>query len=226
MCRRSRLTRLVCIASEEVIPMAAFIVEELLAVHDPAQLAPYLDQLPAVLAASGGAARVAPTDPVTTLEGTWHPAGIGVMEFADLAQARAWWMSPTFAALQQLRQAARCNTLLVQGFEDDPGARTGPAAFSLTERLAGSWHRDEPDLNAYGEAVTLILERYGARYRAFRTRPLEVLEGSWAGHDQGLTLVEFPDRAHAEAWYDDSEYVPWRELRKAHNTNQIVLCGR
>jgi uncharacterized protein (DUF1330 family) len=212
---------------EEVTPVAAFVVQELLHVHDPAQLAVYLDRLPAVLAASGGAVRVVPTDPVITLEGAWHPAGIGVMEFADLAQARAWWTAPASTPLRQVCQAAaRCNTLLVPGLEDEPGPHTGPAAFVLTERLAGSWDRDEPDLNAYVEAITPILERYGARYCAFRTRPLEVLEGSWAGHDQGLTLTAFPDQAHVEGWYSDPEYVPWRELRKAHNTNQIVLCGQ
>jgi uncharacterized protein (DUF1330 family) len=63
-------------------------------------------------------------------------------------------------------------------------------------------------------------------YRAFRTRPLEVFEGNWSGHDHGLTLTEFADRAHAQAWYDDPDYRPWRALRQAHNTNQIVLCGR
>jgi uncharacterized protein (DUF1330 family) len=212
---------------EEVAPVAAFIVEEQLEVHDPAQLAAYHDQVPAALAAHGGRYRVVPHDPVAVLEGAWHPAGIGVIEFPDLDRARAWWGSSASAPLRQLRQAgARFNTVLVPGFDDDPSQRAEPACFVLTERLAGSWHRNEPDLNAYVDAITPIFERYDARYRAFRTRPLEVLEGSWSGHDQGLTLSEFPDRAHAQAWYDDPDYVPWRELRKAHNTNQIVLCGR
>jgi uncharacterized protein (DUF1330 family) len=101
-------------ASEEVILVAAFIVEEVRAVHDPAQLAVYRDQITAVLAAADGATRVALTDPVTTLEGAWRPAGIGITEFADLAQARAWWASPALSALQQLRRAvAHFNTLLV-----------------------------------------------------------------------------------------------------------------
>ncbi len=225
--RRSILTRLVCITIEEVIPVAAFIIEELLQVRDPAQLAVYLDQLPAVLAAAGGAARVAVTDPVTTLEGDWHPVGIGVVEFADLAQARAWWTASASTPFSKARQAAaRFTTLLVSGLADEAGPRAGPVAVVLTERLAGSWHRDEPDLNAYTDANIPLMERHHGQYRSYRSRPLEVLEGSWAGHDQGLTLSEFPDRAHAEGWYHDPEYEPWRELRQAHNTNQIVLCGR
>lgn len=215
------------VRSEEVAPVAAFIVEEQIEVHDPAQLAAYHDRAPAALAAHGGRYRVRPHDPVTVLEGAWHPAGIGVIEFTDLDQARAWWGSAASAPLLRLRQAgAHFNTVLVPGFDDDLAQRAAPACFVLTEALAGSWHRDEPDLNAYSDANVPLMERHAGAYRAFRTRPLAVLEGSWGGHDQGLTLTEFPDRAHAQAWYDDPDYLPWRELRKAHNTNQIVLCGR
>src|SRR5689334_9670774 len=81
------------VRNEEVAPVAAFMVEEQLEFHDPAQLAAYHDRAPAALATHGGRYRVRPGDPVTLLEGAWHPAGIGIIEFPALDLARAWWGS-------------------------------------------------------------------------------------------------------------------------------------
>jgi uncharacterized protein (DUF1330 family) len=202
-------------------------VEEQIEVHDPAHLAAYHDQASAALAAHSGRYRVYPHEPVTVLEGAWHPAGIGILEFPTLEQARAWWTSPAFASLRQTRQtAAHHNTVLVTGIDDPQPQGAERACFALTERLAGTWDRDDPELQAYVDANIPLMERHGGAYRAYRTQPSEVLEGRWRGHDQGLTLTEFADRAQALAWYDYPDYRPWRALRQAHNTNQIVLCGR
>jgi uncharacterized protein (DUF1330 family) len=50
------------------------------------------------------------------LEGEWDSKRIVVIEFPDLASARAWWDSDEYAPLKELRRSASTtNILLVEG---------------------------------------------------------------------------------------------------------------
>ena len=50
------------------------------------------------------------------LEGVWDSKRIVVIEFPDLASARAWWDSDEYAPLKELRRSASTtNILLVEG---------------------------------------------------------------------------------------------------------------
>ena len=58
---------------------------------------------------------------VETLEGSWSPTRLVVLEFPDRARARAWWESTEYDAAKALRQrAAATEMILVEGL---PGER-------------------------------------------------------------------------------------------------------
>ncbi len=51
-----------------------------------------------------------------TLEGDWQPKRLVILEFADMEQAKAWWNSPEYAPVKQLRQIyATTNMVLTEG---------------------------------------------------------------------------------------------------------------
>lgn len=56
---------------------------------------------------------------VETLEGTWMPSRLVILEFADTATARAWWGSPEYAPARALRlEAAGSEMILVAGLAE------------------------------------------------------------------------------------------------------------
>ena len=70
---------------------------------------------PASIAAYGGRF-VVRGGTVETLEGTWAPGRVVVLEFEDLDRARAWWSSPEYAPARALRQrSATTQMILVEG---------------------------------------------------------------------------------------------------------------
>jgi uncharacterized protein (DUF1330 family) len=51
-----------------------------------------------------------------TLEGSWSPQRLVIVEFASKAQAKAWWGSPQYAEAKALRQAtARTQMIVAEG---------------------------------------------------------------------------------------------------------------
>jgi uncharacterized protein (DUF1330 family) len=51
-----------------------------------------------------------------TLEGTWSPRRLVIVEFSSKAQAKAWWDSPQYAEAKALRQAtARTEMVVAEG---------------------------------------------------------------------------------------------------------------
>lgn len=56
--------------------------------------------------------------PVETLQGSWTPRNIIVVEFADPERARAWYRSPEYALALAIRdEALSQNLILVDGIE-------------------------------------------------------------------------------------------------------------
>jgi uncharacterized protein (DUF1330 family) len=48
-----------------------------------------------------------------TLEGSWKPGRIVVLEFPTLAKAKAWWSSEGYAPAKTLRQSASISRMIV-----------------------------------------------------------------------------------------------------------------
>jgi uncharacterized protein (DUF1330 family) len=52
---------------------------------------------------------------VQTLEGSWWPERVIIVEFPDMAQARAWYGSPEYAEGLGFRDAALSRDLILVG---------------------------------------------------------------------------------------------------------------
>lgn len=52
----------------------------------------------------------------TALEGDWQPKRLVVLEFPDVAHAKAWWSSEEYRAARDIRQrTARTNMIVAEG---------------------------------------------------------------------------------------------------------------
>ena len=94
--------------------MAAYILVQI-EVQDPATYENYKKLVPPSIAAYGGRfiVRGGKTE---TLEGTWSPARLVVVEFPSVEQAKKWWSSAEYAEAKALRQrAAKTELIVVEG---------------------------------------------------------------------------------------------------------------
>jgi len=95
--------------------MPAYIVVQV-KVEDAARYEGYKTMVPPSLTRFGGRflVRGAKTE---TLEGTWQPARLVILEFPSVARAKEWWASEEYAEAKALRQAtAKTELIVVEGF--------------------------------------------------------------------------------------------------------------
>lgn len=94
--------------------MSAYVVVDI-EVLDPEQYETYKRLAPPSIAQYGGR-YVARGGQVETLEGTWSPKRLVILEFPSLEQAKSWWGSVEYAEAKALRQAAaRSQMIVVEG---------------------------------------------------------------------------------------------------------------
>lgn len=82
--------------------MAAYVIADT-EVHDPQAILEYQRQVPATLAPYGGRFLVR-GGAVAPAEGDYRPQRMVVLEFPDMAAAKAWYASPAYQAILPLRQ--------------------------------------------------------------------------------------------------------------------------
>jgi len=96
--------------------MSAYVVVEV-EITDPERFKDYQAMVPATIAAFGGKYLVRGGE-VETLEGSWNPSRVVVLEFESVEQAKRWWDSDEYREARDLRQAtASTNMIVVQGVE-------------------------------------------------------------------------------------------------------------
>jgi len=83
--------------------------------------------------------------------------------------------------------------------------------------------RDAGWAAAYAGPTAALVKKHGGRYlvRAGRSK-MSALEGT-PRLSSVMVVVEFPDRAHAKAWYDDPDYQPLIGLRNAGSRADILM---
>jgi uncharacterized protein (DUF1330 family) len=91
--------------------MAGYIIVDV-QITDPEAYERYKAAVPSTLAAYGGKFLVR-GGRAETLEGSWDPSRIVVLEFESLEKAKAWWSSQEYAAPKQLRQSASVTKMIV-----------------------------------------------------------------------------------------------------------------
>ena len=80
--------------------------------------------------------------------------------------------------------------------------------------------RDPVRYEEYKQLAAPTVSTYGGRYVA-RGAPVEVREGDWS--PSRLVILEFPDLAHARAWWASPEYAPAKALRESCADTQLVI---
>ena len=105
---------------------------------DPRQMGRYYDEVEATMARYGGAYQSLLRHQVTTLEGEWHPdKGVVILEFPNSEQALAWYRSPEYAPLRELRnKTGRFDVILVDGLGEGVPWITGQLDPWEIERIA------------------------------------------------------------------------------------------
>ena len=81
---------------------------------------------------------------------------------------------------------------------------------------------DVTDPVGYEEYTTHVpapIAAYGGRYLT-RAGATDVLEGDWA--PKRVVILEFPNMAQLEAWYDSAEYRPLLEIRRRTAQSRVV----
>jgi len=91
--------------------MAAYVVVDI-EVTDPTAFERYRNAVTANIAAFGGRylARGGATE---VLEGSWTPKRVVILEFPDMARLKAWYHSPEYAPLLDLRKASAASNLVI-----------------------------------------------------------------------------------------------------------------
>jgi uncharacterized protein (DUF1330 family) len=84
---------------------------------------------------------------------------------------------------------------------------------------------DPETFRKYSDHTPKTLEKYGGR---FLTRGDQVTTAEGEPCADRMVILEFPDRASAEAWYNDAEYQRLSEFRRAaaSNCRMILQEGR
>ena len=94
--------------------MSAYLIVQV-EVTEPAGYDEYKKMVPSSLAAYGGKF-VVRGGACETLEGSWLPKRLVVLEFPSVAQAKQWWTSDEYRDAKSLRQrAANTEMIVVEG---------------------------------------------------------------------------------------------------------------
>jgi uncharacterized protein (DUF1330 family) len=94
--------------------MPAYVIAEV-TVRDATTYERYKELAPPSIALYGGR-YVARGGATETLEGSWRPTRLVILEFPSVERAREWWNSPEYAPAKALRQScAETEILLVDG---------------------------------------------------------------------------------------------------------------
>ena len=78
---------------------------------------------------------------------------------------------------------------------------------------------DPEKYDAYKSGVVPLVNRHGGEYLV-RGGHHDVIEGDW--NPTRLVLFRFPDRASIDAFMDDPDYQPLKQLRQSIATTDLV----
>jgi len=94
--------------------MAAYAIVHI-DIHDPQTYAEYVKMAPASVAQYGGK-YIVRGGAYATVEGSWNPTRVVVLEFENADQARRWYNSSEYAPARAVRhKASTANLMIVEG---------------------------------------------------------------------------------------------------------------
>jgi uncharacterized protein (DUF1330 family) len=72
----------------------------------------------------------------------------------------------------------------------------------------------------YKKMVPPTIAQYDGKFLV-RGGAVETLEGDWS--PKRFVILEFPNAARAQAWYESAEYRPARDLRQSASNGKMIL---
>jgi uncharacterized protein (DUF1330 family) len=97
--------------------MSAYFIFDVRDVNDPGQLTEYVAQVTDTVEAFDGRYVVRGGD-FDVIEGQWNPTLLVLIEFPDIESATAWYESPVYRPLRDLRRGASiADAVLVAGLD-------------------------------------------------------------------------------------------------------------
>ncbi len=85
-------------------------------VTDPAAYEEYKKGVGATVAAYGGRSLARPGAMMEVLEGDWVPKRLVILEFPSVAQLKAWYKSPEYKPLLEIRlRSAKSSLIMIEG---------------------------------------------------------------------------------------------------------------
>jgi uncharacterized protein (DUF1330 family) len=95
--------------------MAAYLIANI-EVTDPAAYEEYKKGVAATIAAYGGRSLARPGGMMEVLEGDWKPKRVVILEFPSVAQLKAWYRSPEYRPLIEIRnRSAKSSLIMIEG---------------------------------------------------------------------------------------------------------------
>lgn len=79
--------------------------------------------------------------------------------------------------------------------------------------------RDAAAYEAYKKDVGATLAKYGGRF-VVRGGAVKAYEGGW--EPSRIVVIEFPDMARLDAWYNSPEYRPLLDMRLAATIGRLI----
>ena len=76
--------------------------------------------------------------------------------------------------------------------------------------------------DVYRQGTMELIAKHGGRFLVRPDCHVARLEGDPA-IKTGMVVIEFPSRTAAEAWYNDPDYQPLKELRQTRSQLDLVL---
>ena len=151
-------------------------------VTDPETYADYRALTPGSIAAFDGRFLVRGGEH-EVIAGGWQPGRLVLLEFDSPARAAAWYDSPTYVEARAIRQ--RASTGHMVHLEGD-GAARGSGHYVIMRGAAEASDIDPASIASHGGRVLSSGQAPAVK------------EGTWP--DGRMTVLEFDDRASAEAW--------------------------
>ena len=163
--------------------MSGYVIADV-TVTDPETYADYRALTPGSIAAFDGRFLVRGGEH-EVIAGGWQPGRLVLLEFESPARAAAWYDSPAYVEARAIRQRASTGHMV---HLEGNGSAQGGGHYVILRGATG-----ESDIDPAG--VTACDGRVLSSGRA-----PTVKEGTWP--DGRMTVLEFDDRAAAEAWRD------------------------
>ncbi len=89
-------------------------------------------------------------------------------------------------------------------------------AYYITHRTSEG---DPEVMKLYSSKVNTTIEKYGGT-KIVRSGDIKIVEGDW--DPDRMTIIEFPDMAALESWYDSPEYADLKKMRHAVMTSNAI----